>query len=329
MNAIAKLLAAAAAVLAAGAAQNQAFAQAQRAYPTHPVRVVVGFTAGGPTDVIARLVAQKLSDSLGQNFYVENVAGAGGNVAAAQVARAPADGYTLHVISTGFMVNPSLYAKGAGYDPVKEFTPVALLAASPNVISVNPAVPARTAQELIALIKANPGKYNFAQPGTGSTPHLNGELFKLAFGLDLVTVPFNGTAQLVTSTLNGDTPIAFTSLPSAMPIIRDGKLRAIVVLGKSRVDVLPDVPMAAEAGIPGHEGDTVTGIVAPAGTPKEIVDQLNAEIKKALAAADVTEKLKVLGFTPVGSSPEEFGARITAEMTKWDKVIRDAKIRIE
>jgi tripartite-type tricarboxylate transporter receptor subunit TctC len=325
MNAIVRLLTATAAVLAAGAAH----AQAPRPYPAHPVRVVVGFTAGGPTDVIARLVAQKLSDGLGQNFYVENVAGAGGNIAAAQVAKAPADGYTLHVVSTGFIVNPSLYAKGAGYDPVKDFAPLAVLAASSNVITVNPAVPAKTVQELIALVKANPGKYNFAQPGTGSTPHLNGELFKLAFGLDLVTVPFNGTPQLVTSTLNGDTPIAFTSLPSAMPIIRDGKLRPLVVLSKTRVDILPDIPTTTEAGIPGHEGDTVSGIVAPAGTPKAIVDQLNAEIKKLVALPDMAEKLKALGFTPVASTPDEFAARINAEIAKWDKVIRDAKIRIE
>ena len=325
MNAIIRLLTATAAVLAASAAH----AQAPRPYPTHPVRVVVGFTAGGPTDVIARLVAQKLSDSLGQNFYVENVAGAGGNIAAAQVAKAPADGYTLHVVSTGFIVNPSLYAKGAGYDPVKDFAPLAVLAASPNVITVNPAVPAKTVPELIALVKANPGKYNFAQPGTGSTPHLNGELFKLAFGLDLVTVPFNGTPQLVTSTLNGDTPIAFTSLPSAMPIIRDGKLRPLVVLSKTRVDILPDIPTTTEAGIPGHEGDTVSGIVAPVGTPKAVVDQLNAEIKKLIALPDVAEKLKALGFTPVASTPDEFAVRINAEIAKWDKVIRDAKIRIE
>src|SRR3977135_779630 len=169
--------------------------------------------------------------------------------------------------------------------------PGSLLGASPNVISVNPAVPAKTAQELIALVKATPGKYNFAQPGTGSTPHLNGELFKLAFGLDLVTVPFNGTAQLVTSTLKGDTPIAFTSLPSAMPIIKNGQLRPLVVLSTTRVDILPDVPSTTEAGIPGHEGDTVSGIVAPAGTPKEIVDLLNAEIKKLAAAPDVKARL--------------------------------------
>jgi tripartite-type tricarboxylate transporter receptor subunit TctC len=304
-------------------------AQTAGSYPTRPVRVIVGFTAGGPTDVIARIVAQRLSDSLGQQFYVDNIPGAGGNLAAAQAAKAPADGYAIHVVSTGFIVNPSLYAKGAGYDPVKDFVPVAVLAVSPNIITVNPQVPATTVQELIALVKATPGKYNFAQPGTGSTPHLNGELFKLAFGLDLVTVPFNGTAQLVTSTLKGDTPIAFTSLPSAMPIIKDGLLRPLVVLSTTRVDILPDVPSTTEAGIPGHEGDTVSGIVAPAGTPKEIVDLLNAEIKKLAAAPDVKARLSALGFTPVASTAEEFGARIKSEMAKWDKVIRDAKIRID
>jgi len=209
-------------------------AQGADSYPNRPVRVIVGFTAGGPTDVIARLIAQKLSDGLGQQFYVENVPGAGGNIAAAQTARAPADGYTLHVVSTGFIVNPSLYSRNVGYDPVKDFAPVAMLASSPNIISLNPGLPAKTAKELIALVKSTPGKYNYAHPGTGSTPHLNGELFKLSYGLDLTTVPFNGTAQLVTSAIAGDTPIVFTSLPSAMPIVRDGKLRALVVLSNHR-----------------------------------------------------------------------------------------------
>jgi tripartite-type tricarboxylate transporter receptor subunit TctC len=182
---------------------------------------------------------------------------------------------------------------------------------------------------LIALVKANPGKYNFAQPGTGSTPHLNGELFKLAFGLDLVMVPFNGTPQLVTSTIGGDTPIAFTSLPSAMPLVRDGKLRALVVLSRTRSESLPDVPSTVEAGIPGHEGDTVSGIVTPVGTPKAIVDLLNAEIKKAAALPDVKAKLTALGFGAVASTSDEFGERIRSEIAKWEKVIREAKIRIE
>ena len=310
-------------------ASTAASAQGTDSYPNRPVRVIVGFTAGGPTDVIARLIAQKLSDGLGQQFFVENVPGAGGNIAAAQTARAPADGYTLHVVSTGFIVNPSLYSRNVGYDPVKDFAPVAMLASSPNIISLNPNLPAKTAKELIALVKSTPGKYNYAHPGTGSTPHLNGELFKLSYGLDLTTVPFNGTAQLVTSAIAGDTPIVFTSLPSAMPIVRDGKLRALVVLSKTRVESLPDVPGTTESGIEGLEGDTVSGIVAPAGTPRPIIDKLNAEIKKIAATAEIKEKLATLGFGTVASLPDEFGDRIKAEIAKWAKVIRDSNIKVE
>lgn len=304
-------------------------AEAQSNYPSRPVKVIVGFTAGGPTDVIARLIAQKLSESLGQQFYIENVPGAGGNIAAAQTARATPDGYTLHVVSTGFIVNPSLYSRNVGYDPVKEFAPVSMLATSPNIISLNPNVPAKTAKELIDLIKKNPGKYNYAHPGTGSTPHLNGELFKLSYGLDLTTVPFNGTTQLVTSALAGDTPIVFTSLPSAMPIVRDGKLRPLVVLAKSRVESLPDVPGTEESGIAGLEGDTISGIVAPAGTPREIVDRLSREISKAAATTDVKARLATLGFGAVASPPDVFGERIKFEIVKWAKVIQDAKIKVD
>jgi tripartite-type tricarboxylate transporter receptor subunit TctC len=317
---------AAIAVAAASVVPELAGAQS---YPSRSVRVIVGFTAGGPTDVIARLIAQKLSESMGQQFYIENVPGAGGNLAAAQTARATADGYTLHVVSTGFIVNPSLYSRNVGYDPVKDFAPVAVLASSPNIISLNPNLPAKNAQELINLVKSSPGKYNYAHPGTGSTPHLNGELFKLSYGLDLTTVPFNGTAQLVTSAIAGDTPIVFTSLPSAMPIVRDGKLRALVVLSKTRVPSLPDVPGTEESGIAGIEGDTVSGIVAPAGTPRAIVDRLNAEIKKAAATPDVKAKLSDLGFGAVASSPDEFGDRIKFEIAKWAKVIKDANIKVD
>jgi tripartite-type tricarboxylate transporter receptor subunit TctC len=323
--AVVQALAIATAVLASTAG----YGQTSGAYPTRPVRVIVGFTAGGPTDVIARLVAQKLSEGFDQNFYVDNVPGAGGNIAAAQAARVPADGYTLHVVSTGFIVNPSLYTRSVNYDPVKDFAPISILAASPNIISLNPNLPAHTPKELIALVKANPGKYNYAHPGTGSTPHLNGELFKLTFGLDLATIPFNGTAQLITSVISGDTPIAFTSLPSAMPLIRDGKLRALVVLSRMRVESLPDVPGTEETGIAGLEGDTVSGIVAPAGTPQPIIARLNAEIKKAAATPDVSAKLAALGFGAVASDPDEFGARILVEITKWAKVINEAKIKID
>ena len=325
MKALMQFLAVAAALLVPGASH----AQQAKGYPTRPVRVIVGFTAGGPTDVIARLIAQKLSEGLGQQFYVENVPGAGGNLAAAQTARAAADGYTLHVVSTGFIVNPSLYRRNVGYDPVKDFAPVSMLATSPNIISLNPNIPAKTAKELIDLVKKSPGKYNYAHPGTGSTPHLNGELFKLTYGLDLTTVPFNGTAQMVTSAIAGDTPIVFTSLPSAMPIVRDGKLRPLVVLSKTRVDSLPDVPGTEESGITGLEGDTVSGIVAPAGTPREIVERLSAEIKKAASNPDVKAKLATLGFGAVASPPGEFGERIKTEIAKWAKVIDSANIKVD
>jgi len=298
-------------------------------YPTRPVRMIVPYAAGGPTDVIARVVAQKLSESIGQQFFVENLPGAGGNTGIGKAAKSAADGYTIVVVSTGFIVNPSLYVKGVPYDPIKDFAPVTLVATSPNVLTVNPDVPARTVRELIALVKANPGKYSFAQPATGSTPHLNGELFKLAFGLDLVMVPFNSAAPAVTSTIGGHTPIAFTALPPAISHIKDGKLRALAVLSLKRVQALPDVPTAAEAGIPGHEGDTLTGIVVPARTPKEIIDRLNAEIKKLVALPDVKARLEALGFNPVANRPEEFGERIRTETGRWAKVIRDANIKIE
>jgi tripartite-type tricarboxylate transporter receptor subunit TctC len=292
------------------------------------VRVVVGFPAGGPTDVIARMVSQKLADTLGQQFFVENIGGAGGNTAAGQVARATPDGYTIMAISTGFMVNPSLYAK-VPYDAMKDFTPVTLVAASPNVVVVNPSVPAKSLPELVQLIRDNPGKYSFAGPGVGSTPHLGGELFRLAFDLDLVHVPFTGAAPAVQATIGGHTPIAFTALPSSLAAIQAGQVRAIGVAASERAGAIPDVPTFAEQGIRDQDADTLTGLVAPAGTPKEIVDLLYREIAKAVAQPDLKERLAVLGFKPVANTPDEFGARIRAEIEKWGKVVRDAKLRIE
>jgi tripartite-type tricarboxylate transporter receptor subunit TctC len=297
-------------------------------YPARPVRLIVPFAAAGPTDVIARIVAQKLADSWGQQVYTENIPGAGGNTGVVMAAKAPPDGYTLLVVSTGFIVNPSMYAKIA-YDPIKDFSPVTLVAASPNVVSTNPDVPAKTLRELIDLIKANPGKYSFAQPATGSTPHLAGELMKQKYALDLVTVPFNGAALAVNSTIGGHTPIAFTALPPAMSNIKDGKLRGIAVLSTKRSPALPDVPTNIEAGIPDLEGDTITGIVAPAGTPNEIVARWRNDIVKIVAMPEVNERLQTLGFAPVANTPDEFGQRLRAEMAKWGKVVRDAGIRAD
>src|SRR3989442_3653087 len=212
-----------AALLFAAVCHAQSPTTSMRAYPTQPVRLIVPYAAGGPTDVIARVVAKKLSENLGQQFYVENLPGAGGNTGIGKAAKMPADGRTLVVVSTGFIVNPSLYAKGVPYDPVKDFAPVTLVAASPNVLTVNPEVPARTVQELIALVKANPGKYSFAQPATGSTPHLNGALLKLEFGLDLAMVPFNGAAPAITSTIGGPPPVALPPAPPARPTHKERK----------------------------------------------------------------------------------------------------------
>lgn len=312
-----------AALLVIGAAPS--FAQS---YPNRPVRVVVGFPAGGPTDVIARIVAQNLSDSLGQQFFVENVPGAGGNTASGQVARVTPDGYTIMAISTGFIVNPSLYAK-VPYDPVKDFAAVTLVAASPNVVVVNPEVPAKTLPELVKLIRDNPGKYSYAGPGVGSTPHLGGELFRLTYKLDLVHVPFTGAAPAVQATVGNHTPVAFTALPSSLAAIQAGQVRAIGVAATERAAQIPDVPTFAEQGLTGQEADTLTGIVAPAGTPKEIVDLLAREIAKSVARPEVREKLAKLGFKPVANTPDEWAARIKIEIERWGKVVRDASLRIE
>ena len=303
-------------------------ASSAQQYPTRPVRVVVGFPAGGPTDAIARIVAQKLSDKLGQQFFVENVGGAGGNTAAGQVARVTPDGYTIMAISTGFVVNPSLYAK-VPYDPIKDFAPVTLVAVSPNVVVVNPSVPAKTLPELVQLIKNNPGKYSFAGPGVGSTPHLGGELFRLAFNLDLVHVPFTGAGPAVQATVGGYTPIAFTALQSSLSAIQAGQLRALGIAATDRAVQLPDVPTFAEQGIKDQEADTLTGLVAPAGTPREIVDLLYREIAAAVAQPDVKDRLTVLGFKAVANKPDEFAASIKLEIEKWGKVVHDAKLRIE
>jgi len=316
------------AIAALFAAMFAAPGRAADNYPDHKVRVIVPFAAGGPTDVIGRMVAERLSDAWGQQLYVENMPGAGGNIGGEAAGRAAPDGYTIVVVSTGFIINPSMYSK-IGYDPVKDFTPISLVAASPNVVTVHPSVPAKDLKELIALIKANPGKYSFAQPATGSTPHLAGELFKQTYNLDLVTVPFNGAPLAVNSTLGNHTPIAFTALPPAMGNVKDGSLRGVAILAKERLTALPDLPTNVEEGVPGLESDTLTGILAPAGTPKAVIDKWNAAIVKMAADPETRKKLDTLGFVPVANSPDQFAERIKAEMARWDKVVKAAGIHVD
>ena len=294
-------------------------------YPTHPVRVIVSAAAGGPSDVIGRVVAQKLGERLGQQFYVENIPAGAGNVAVGMVAKAVPDGYTLLSPTSAVVINPSLYAN-LPYDTLRDFAPVTLVAASPHVLTVNPSLPARSVQELIQLVRANPGKLSYASPGTGTTGQLAGELFKLSLGLDLTHVPFNGAAPAVLSTIGGHTPIMFTALPSAAANIKDGKLRALAVTSAERDPQFPDVPTLAELGFPDQVSTFIACILAPAGTPRPVVDTLQQEIARMIALPDVKERLAAIGFTPVANTPDAFAAELKREVARWAKVIADAKI---
>jgi tripartite-type tricarboxylate transporter receptor subunit TctC len=316
--------------LTVGAAALPVFTRAAwaQAYPTRPVKVLVPYAPGGPADTLARLIAVRLDESLGQHFFIENQGGGGGNIAMGAAARAVPDGYTIIVVGTAFVVNPSLYAK-LPFDPINDFAPITLAATSPNVLVVHPSIAANTVKELIAFLKVNPGKFSYASAGLGTTPHLAGEMFRLSQGLDLVHVPFNGSAPAIQSTLAGHTPIAFTVLTPAVPQVKAGKLRALAVTTPARSPALPDVPTLNEAGISDQESDTLLGILAPAQTPPPIVKLLFGEIAKALASPDVREKLDVLGFEVIVSTPQEFAARISVDIPKWGKVIKDAHIKLE
>jgi tripartite-type tricarboxylate transporter receptor subunit TctC len=294
-------------------------------YPTHPVKIIAPFAAGGPSDITARILADKLSASLKQQFYVEDHAGAGGNIGMTQVARAAPDGYTILVASSSYVVNPSLYANPP-YDPFKDFVPVTLAVDSPNALFVHPSVPAKTVKQLIALMKADPGKYPIANSGLGTTPMLASELFKLTYKLDVTTVPYNGGAPVIQAVVADQTPTGFATLPPAYPQLVAGTLRALAVTSAKRAESLPDVPTMAEAGIPDQESDTMQGVFVPAGTPPEIVALLNREIVAALKLPDVQAKCKQIGFDVVGDTPTEFAAYIKQQVDRWHKVIVDGKI---
>lgn len=317
--------------LAAAVAGVAAAAQPSAAqnYPGRAVKLVVPYAPGGPNDIIGRLLAQKLSESMGGQFFVENQPGGGGTIATGAVANAPADGYTLLVANQDLIVQPIVKAK-VPYDPFKSFAPLTLVVTAPEMLVVNPALPAKNMQELIALLKANPGKFNYASPGYGTTPHLACEwLFRLEYNLDVVHVPFQGAAPAVQSVLAGDTPILHNVLPAVAPYVRDGRMRALAIAAKKRSPVFPDVPTLEEAGIPGHEVSFWMGVLAPAGTPKDVVDALQRQIAKAMSSPDAKERLATIGFDPTESTPDQFAAHIKAESDKWAKVVRDANIKID
>jgi tripartite-type tricarboxylate transporter receptor subunit TctC len=316
--------------LAAGGAALAAMSRIARAqaYPARPVRAIVAFAPGGVTDTFARLMAQKLGEHLGMQFYVENITGATGNIGTGRAAKAAPDGYTLLFAFSSYVVNPTLFDK-VPYDPYKDFEPVTLAVASTTVLTVHPSVPANTVKDLVALIRANPGKYSYSSAGAGTQAHLAGEQFRLSLGLDLVHVPFNGGGPAIAAVVGGHTPIGFSSPAASIPQIKEGNVRALAITSKRRSQILPDVPTMAEAGYPEIEGDSWVGVLVPAGTPKDIIGLLNREVVKIIALPDIKARLGELGYDPVASTPEEFAIRIKVEIETWAKVIRAAHIKAE
>jgi tripartite-type tricarboxylate transporter receptor subunit TctC len=319
------VFAAAAAVLSAAPV---AIAQAP-AYPTKPIRIVVPFPPGGATDILARDVAQKLTDAWGQSVIVDNRPGAGGNIGSELVAKSAPDGYTLEMGTVGtHAINASLYAK-MPYDNVKDFVPIILVAGVPNVLEVNPALPVNSVPELIAYAKANPGKLNFASSGNGTSIHLSGELFKAMAGVEMTHVPYKGSAPALQDLIAGQVQVMFDNLPPSLPQIRAGKLRALAVTSAARAPALPDVPTVAEAGLPGFEASSWFGLLAPAGTPPAIVAQINAEVGKWLATPEAKENLAKQGANAAGGTPEDFAKHIAAETAKWAKVVKASGAKVD
>jgi len=306
-----------------------AIAQSATSYPSKTIRLVVPFTPGGSTDILARAIGQKLAEAWGQSVIIDNVPGAGGAIGADKVAKAPADGYTLLMGHIGTLaVNPSLYPN-LPYDPIKSFAPVAWVARVPNVLVVHPSVPAKSVKELVALAKAKPGQMNYGSGGNGSAANLATEYFKLQTGTSLLHIPYRGTAPAVTDLVGGQTQVLFTGAPAVISQIKNGQLRALAVSSPKRMDALPDLPTVAESGYPGFEADQWYGVVAPTGTPADVVAKLNAQINQALNSAELKNRLNAEGAIATPDSPANFGKLIAAEIARWKPVISGGRVKVD
>ena len=300
---------------------------AQEAWPSKPIRMILPFPPGGGTDILGRLIADRLAANLGQPVVTENRGGAGGNVGAEAAARSAPDGYTIVLVAPSLAISPTLYSK-LNYDPVKDLAPISLVATVPNVMITQPSLPGEL-KEFIALVKAKPGALNFGSGGAGTSNHLAGELFNLVAGTKLVHIPYKGVNLAMQDVLSGNVHLVFIGIPAAAPHIKAGKLRALALVAPRRSAALPDVPTVAEAGLPDFEVTTWYGILAPAGTPRSVIERLNGELLKIMHAPELREKLAATGTDPLTSTPEEFAAYIKREITKWGEVIRKAGVKAD
>jgi tripartite-type tricarboxylate transporter receptor subunit TctC len=315
-------------VLGAALAPWPAQAQVPDAWPAKPIRFILPFPPGGGTDILGRLIAERMSASLGQPVVTENRGGAGGNLGAEAAARSAPDGYTIVLVAPSLCISPSLYSKLA-YDPVKDFVPVSLVATVPNVMVTNPEVPASTLAEFIRLAKSRPGEMNFGSGGTGTSNHLAGELFNIIAGVKLVHVPYKGVNLAMNDVLSGRIQLVVIGIPATVPYIKSGRLRALALVAPRRSPVLPDVPTVAEAGLPSFEVTTWYGILSPAGTPKPVVSRLNGTLARIMHSPELKEKLEALATDPVTSTPEEFADLIRREIAKWAEVVREAGLKAD
>ena len=304
-------------------------AQAADVYPTKPIRIIVAYTPAGATDILARTVGQKLTEAWGQTVIVDNRPGANGNIGTEVAARATPDGYTLLMVTAGTHgINPSLYRQ-LSWDAVRDFAPVSLVAMVPNILVVTNSLPVRSVKELVAHAKANPGKLNYGSPGNGSTAHLSMELLKSMTGISLTHIPYKGSAGVLSDLIAGQVVVTMDNMPPYLPQVKAGKIRALAVSPAKRSSAVPELPTVAEAGVPGYDSGAWFGLVAPANTPRPVINRLSTETARILKLPDVSQRLSELGAEPVGSTPEQFAAHIKSEIAKWAKVIKDANVELQ